>query len=256
MNQVAAIQAIPTAYNGYKFRSRLEARWAIVMDCLSIKYQYEPEGYQQGSLRYLPDFYLPEIRAFLEVKPTVELALSDSSREKCSMLSKLKPVLLFAGECGPPKYSETDWHTVKNAAFIFTRGVLEYHTDGESYHPSQVFTFVCCPVCSKSGLSRKGSLYHLDGDCDYHYILNGCRSFQMQAAFALARRARFDHPKALRITPREMHSRWIHVWTEAYNNACTTELPVGAIANDDFEDVESDEYEPEELALASRLRDA
>lgn len=40
------MKAIETIYNGYRFRSRLEARWAIFFDELKIKYQYELEGYE------------------------------------------------------------------------------------------------------------------------------------------------------------------------------------------------------------------
>jgi len=54
------IKAIETMYNGYRFRSRLEARWAVFFDELSIKYEYEKEGYDLGELGYyLPDFWLP-----------------------------------------------------------------------------------------------------------------------------------------------------------------------------------------------------
>jgi hypothetical protein len=54
------IKAIDTVYNGYKFRSRLEARWAVFFDALRIKWEYEKEGYELGELgRYLPDFYIP-----------------------------------------------------------------------------------------------------------------------------------------------------------------------------------------------------
>ena len=54
------IKAIETEYNGYRFRSRLEARWAVFFDELGIKYQYEPEGFDLDGTLYLPDFYLPE----------------------------------------------------------------------------------------------------------------------------------------------------------------------------------------------------
>lgn len=33
-----------TEYNGYLFRSKLEAQWAVVFDSLGIRYEYEPEG--------------------------------------------------------------------------------------------------------------------------------------------------------------------------------------------------------------------
>lgn len=54
------IKPIETVYNGYRFRSRLEARWAVFFDLLGIKYEYEKEGYDLGKLGwYLPDFWLP-----------------------------------------------------------------------------------------------------------------------------------------------------------------------------------------------------
>ena len=51
------IRAIETEYNGYRFRSRLEARWAVFFDALGVEYEYEPEGFELPSgKRYLPDF--------------------------------------------------------------------------------------------------------------------------------------------------------------------------------------------------------
>ena len=51
------IKAIETEYNGYRFRSRLEARWAVFLDALGVKYEYEPDGFVLPSgRRYLPDF--------------------------------------------------------------------------------------------------------------------------------------------------------------------------------------------------------
>lgn len=63
------IKAIETNYAGCRFRSRLEARWAVVFDHLGIPWQYELEGFElSDGQRYLPDFYLPEHGAWLEVK--------------------------------------------------------------------------------------------------------------------------------------------------------------------------------------------
>ena len=52
-----SIKPIETIYRGYRFRSRLEARWAVFFDSLGVKYEYEPEGFKlpDGSM-YLPDF--------------------------------------------------------------------------------------------------------------------------------------------------------------------------------------------------------
>ena len=53
------MRAIETRYAGCHFRSRLEARWAVFLDALKIEWQYEPQGFELPSGRYLPDFYLP-----------------------------------------------------------------------------------------------------------------------------------------------------------------------------------------------------
>jgi hypothetical protein len=68
----ATYKAIETHYKGYRFRSRLEARWAVFFDRLEITWEYEPQGYKlsDGSL-YLPDFFLPSIDIYVEVKPNV-----------------------------------------------------------------------------------------------------------------------------------------------------------------------------------------
>jgi len=77
------MQAIQTQYKGYRFRSRLEARWAVFFDALGIKFEYEPEGFVlKNGKRYLPDFYLPDVSLrrssssgiYIEIKPTAETA--------------------------------------------------------------------------------------------------------------------------------------------------------------------------------------
>ena len=81
------IKPIETHYNGYRFRSRLEAKWAVYFDKLEIKYEYEPEGYvlENGEC-YLPDFYLPGFNAFVEIKPK-NISVIDISDAKHKMES-------------------------------------------------------------------------------------------------------------------------------------------------------------------------
>jgi hypothetical protein len=51
------IKAIETQYKGYRFRSRLEARWAVFFDACGYNWEYEPEGFDLGNgVYYLPDF--------------------------------------------------------------------------------------------------------------------------------------------------------------------------------------------------------
>ena len=69
MNTNGTIKAIETRYKGYRFRSRLEARWAVFFDTLGIAWEYEKEGYDLGDAGwYLPDFWLPEWNMWVEIK--------------------------------------------------------------------------------------------------------------------------------------------------------------------------------------------
>jgi hypothetical protein len=74
-----SIRPIETNYAGCRFRSRLEARWAVFFDALGLRWEYEPQGFvvttpDEGGLlpparwHYLPDFYLPGSRTWVEVK--------------------------------------------------------------------------------------------------------------------------------------------------------------------------------------------
>lgn len=63
------LKAIETRYKGYRFRSRLEARWAVFFQEHGVRWEYEQEGFELPFGRYLPDFYLPTRKAFIEVKP-------------------------------------------------------------------------------------------------------------------------------------------------------------------------------------------
>lgn len=68
------MKAIETKYKGYRFRSRLEARWAVFLDSFNEPWEYEIEGFELSSGRYLPDFWLPRLNSWLEIKgiePTV-----------------------------------------------------------------------------------------------------------------------------------------------------------------------------------------
>ena len=66
------IKAIETVYNGYRFRSRQEARFAVMMDALGIKWRYEVEGLEivgkSRTVYYLPDFIIEATGVYIEIK--------------------------------------------------------------------------------------------------------------------------------------------------------------------------------------------
>lgn len=82
------IKAIETSYKGYRFRSRLEARWAVFFENAGITWDYETEGFDLGGSLgwYLPDFYLPLLKVWIEIKP----ASYSSERKRIYMAGKIQ----------------------------------------------------------------------------------------------------------------------------------------------------------------------
>ena len=77
------LKPIETIYKGHRFRSRLEARWAVFFDHIGINWIYEPEGFEfPDGTKYLPDFYLPDSKQFFEVKGIMD----DEDRKKITAL--------------------------------------------------------------------------------------------------------------------------------------------------------------------------
>ncbi len=101
---MSSIKAIETTYNGHRFRSRLEARWAVFFRTLGVPYEYEPEGFDLGEgIWYLPDFWLPEQNCWAEIKPACEWAY----HHECELLAAQHDcgrVLYIAGSPWPGEY--------------------------------------------------------------------------------------------------------------------------------------------------------
>ena len=78
-------KSIMTEHNGTKYRSRLEARFAIFLEELSISFEYETEGFElSDGTKYLPDFYLPGYDRWVECKGVME----EYDAHKIAMLEK------------------------------------------------------------------------------------------------------------------------------------------------------------------------
>ena len=90
-----SIKAIETQYAGCRFRSRLEARWAVFFDHLGIRWEYEPQGFKceyrltmgEGTFDYLPDFFLPDLQLWAEVKGSLTAAEMTRLADAAAFLS-------------------------------------------------------------------------------------------------------------------------------------------------------------------------
>lgn len=77
------LKAIDTYFRGYKFRSRLEARWAVFLTHLAVPFDYEFQGFDLGAAGwYLPDFWLPQQQVWIEVKPTQEVTTDELKKAR------------------------------------------------------------------------------------------------------------------------------------------------------------------------------
>lgn len=82
---------------GYEMRSHSETRWAGMMDALDIAWLYEPETVETRHDFYLPDFFLPAIGAFVEVKG-LSPTMAEIEKAKDAEAVTGRPVLFAHGK--------------------------------------------------------------------------------------------------------------------------------------------------------------
>lgn len=179
------LKPINTQYDGCRFRSRLEARWAVLLNRLGASWQYEPEGFDLGDgLLYLPDFLVKNIwfkdldgqmRDFwLEIKPegfTDDDGLAERKARALVLMTGV-PLILFAGQpenngwaiTGSDtafgrggkliqKISEPLHEAFTNLASRFHRGEELTAKDQEPLETSAV-VFAICGKCRMAWVSR------------------------------------------------------------------------------------------------------
>lgn len=182
------MKALDTEYKGFRFRSRLEARWAVFMDAMGVQYEYEREAYDLDGLFYLPDFWLPQMKAHLEIKPEQP---TDDETEKAVRLAKhtSAPVYIIFGAL------ETPWHN--NHPSSESAHMIEWMKCEEGEHSGWdcSYWWCECPHCHRCELQFNGRADRIKcgcqksehGDKGYNYD-----SPKLQAAYAKARGYRFE----------------------------------------------------------------
>lgn len=176
------IQAIQTEYKGILYRSRTEARWAVFMDKAGVPFHYEMEGFDLGDgIRYLPDFFLPNQDAWLEIKG-VDLTTIEETKAEQLCFKTGKQVFTIVG---PPSAS-----CMKRgfARVIFppcegTEGQLAYDDSRQ---------WCECPHCGRVELHFDGRAERIGCQCprDGSEIC-GFESPKLVAAYQAAVRERF-----------------------------------------------------------------
>ena len=177
------LKAIETVYKGNRYRSRLEARWAVFYETLGIPYEYEPQGYNLGEAGlYLPDFWLPEHKCFVEIKGTwpdsKELAIIEALAVQSG-----KPVFLFVGQI---EEFHIQYEESKNGLLLrFSNDADLFTSNGFKY--SQYY-WTKCELCGKYDISYCGVVGYCQDD---HRI--GAYENSVKIAYLKAKQARFEH---------------------------------------------------------------
>lgn len=214
-----AIKAIETEYKGYRFRSRLEARWAVFFDACGVKWEYEPEGFDLGDgIWYLPDFLLHDVYThhgggdtpdywgdlWVEIKGQ----MTDADRDKLRRFATPKywidadsanPLLICLGfPEGETAYDLLDW--CSNADWKYQRDwapPFPYNfgeIDGDNYT-----AFPCIAV---------GKHFALVGG-DYWGSVD---EEATETAYRIARQARFEHGEHPQTNP-QIETRNVDILT-------------------------------------------
>lgn len=184
------IKPIETVYNGYRFRSRLEARWAVFFDAIGAEWEYEPEGFvlPDGTC-YLPDFLLHNVRGrgadsiYVEIKGV----LTDTDLHKIEMFSNgMLPIIIF-GQI--PDCTRIERHYVPYLKdYVGPWWEFDFSKDNNENFYNLEFSEGDCYLTEPK--AAKGGGLVLDyPDNPYNFVDDELTA----KAFITARQARFEH---------------------------------------------------------------
>jgi hypothetical protein len=173
------VRPIETRYDGCRFRSRLEARWAVFLNRMRIEWQYEPEGLEidigRRHMRWLPDFWLSsgqwaEVKGTLDPDEALRLLYLASGVSDCGVGTDVV-VLGWI-----PKQDSLRWP-------------VQLHKHGDLW----AVPWTLAPGCPLEQTSLRKKMH---GAVEISFLLEGFMCGAPEAAveaLAAARQARFEH---------------------------------------------------------------
>ncbi len=144
------VAAIETKYRGELFRSRTEARWAAFLDALGVTREHEPQPFEIGGMGYLPDFFLPGLGVWLEVKGRQPLVSELAVLLDVSKATGARGVVMVGAPANPGYPKHTDGYGLEVSQGLPGRAAT-----------TPVF-FASCETCERVGLTVYGNGALLD----------------------------------------------------------------------------------------------
>jgi hypothetical protein len=174
------ITPIETLYEGCRFRSRLEARWAVFFDTLGLKWRYEPEGFSiDWAVNYLPDFLVDDV-GWIEIKPNTE---TDNRKWEAFCLA----------------YQELDgFHAYKLTGDIPSPSfdgippdlTIDAFHGGACWAFDEGYAWCLCPDCGRAGIAWNGFGNRIcGGERPRKFTSDSAR---IKVAYVAARSMRFE----------------------------------------------------------------
>jgi hypothetical protein len=151
-----SIKSKKTIFNGVQFRSKLEAQWAVFFDNLSIAFEYEPildeVDIGVGIVWYKPDFFLPDIDQWVEVKPVDFRNMEDGDKKKAYGWARdYESLLILVGGPSIPK-ENTKAHYL-----------LTWSERKKKFYLRDHLRWCECPKCHKIDIQEGGGI---PSNCD------------------------------------------------------------------------------------------
>jgi hypothetical protein len=185
-------EILETRWKGWRFRSRLEARWAVYFDDLGIAFQYETISYVMDGLCYLPDFWLPQVGLWAEVKPRPFDAMELLKIDRLVRGTGDAAILLI----GPPDFNS--YSTIELAEHAGIPELIWSDVLISNYHsyPRDEHRFYACTEFAGDGQGP----FKIPDDCDW-------ARDEIAHAIQASRSARFEYDDRYIETPKPKRGR-------------------------------------------------
>jgi hypothetical protein len=164
------------------------------MDHAGVEWQYEPEGFKLDGLWYLPDFYLPRLKVWLEIK-------HDLKEWDPDYIPVVDKAFRLNRHTGLPALILEDVPEHQNKVQTWAWGYTNECADPGEYYS---FAWTSCLRCKRTGLGNFGEFFVKDAPDDHpdpfvEMALMPCGHHaygtlpRVLEALQRARAARFEH---------------------------------------------------------------
>lgn len=186
------MKAIETEYKGYKFRSRLEARWAVFFDACGVKWEYEPEGFDLGDgIYYLPDFLLHDV--FLRSPRYNKTDLYVEVKGQMTAEDAKKILRFYESGCSQHELCELSKTAILVVGNIPDESSDMFDTSYDEHHGVCFYNFATIDgdyFGAFPGVDYDGNFVLFGHEGNYTCYMNDDAT---TGAYQLARQARFEH---------------------------------------------------------------